>query len=75
MCLAGKDIGFQLSGMACFLQIPFQENSTGFGKHNPACLVPFSCDRQLIKVFLHKKVPDFQVADFLRPRTAGIHQV
>ena len=75
MCLAGKDISFQLSSTSSFFQIPFQKNPTGFGNHNSACFVPFSCNRKLIQVFLYKKVSNLKVTDFLCPCSTGVHQV
>src|SRR5699024_5608846 len=75
MGLAGKDICICLSGTPCFYQIPFQKDSAGACDYDPAGFIPFSSDCQFIQIFFLKEIPDFEVADFLCPCPAGIHQV
>ncbi len=75
MGLAGKNAGFQPAGLSSFLQVQFQENSSGSCNHAPAGFVPLSGNCQLIEVFLDQEVPGFEVADFLCPGSAGIHQI
>ena len=75
MGLAGKDVGLQPTGLSRFLQISFQESSARPCNHDPPGFVSLSSNCKLIEVFLGQEVPDFEIADFLCPGSAGIHQV
>ena len=75
MSLAGKDIAVQIMGDTPPIQIVLEHTGAGFRNYDPPNLVSFSGEGQPCQILLELHIPHTQITDFLRPRSAGVHQI
>ena len=75
MSLAGKDIAVQVTGDAPPIQVVLEHTGAGFRNYDPPNLVSFSGEGQPCQILLELHIPHTQITNFLRPRSAGVHQI